>query len=94
MKTITMTEFNQRVSAVVSEAIARGETVQVTKHGRAVLRLVPETPAGEDPVQSLIDSGLASAPRRAHSPIGARPPVPLTHDLDDLIAAVNADADV
>jgi prevent-host-death family protein len=42
MKTITMTELNQRTSAITREVTESGETVLVTNHGKPVLRLVPE----------------------------------------------------
>ncbi|WP_336662659.1 type II toxin-antitoxin system Phd/YefM family antitoxin [Leucobacter sp. USHLN154] len=92
MKSITMTEFNQRVSSVARNAIERGETVRVTNRGRVVLRLVPEPVSSGDPIDELVAAGLASAPRRGHRPIGHRSPVRLSRDLDELIAEVSDDS--
>lgn len=94
MGTITMTEFNQQVSAVARRVVEEGETVRVTNRGRVVLRIVPEPQARGDVLESLISAGLASKPEREHRPIGPREPVALSRDLDELLAEVNADVDL
>ncbi|WP_091180201.1 type II toxin-antitoxin system Phd/YefM family antitoxin [Paramicrobacterium humi] len=92
MKTVTMTEFNQRVSAVVRDAIDRGESVRVTNRGRVVLRLVPEVQESATSIDQLVASGLATGPQKEHRTIGKRAPVPLSRNLDDLIEEVSDDA--
>lgn len=61
-----MTVLNQHPSEV-TKLVEAGETVQVTRHGKAVLRLVPE-PTAADPLGPLIAAGLvgeAVRPQRA-----------------------------
>ncbi|MCB0887214.1 MAG: hypothetical protein KDB41_10620 [Propionibacteriaceae bacterium] len=89
-----MTEFNQRVSAVSRLVIESGETMKVTNRGRVVLRLVPEPPASDNPLDALVSVGQATAPTRPHSPRAGRPPVRLSDDIDALLDDVRADADV
>lgn len=94
MKTISMTEFNQRVSAVTREVVETGEPLRVTNRGRAVLRLVPEPVIADDPLAALIAEGLASPPRRKHRPARDRAPIELSHDLDELLAEVDGDVEI
>ena len=61
-----MTEFNQRVSSITRRVIEGGTPVQVTRHGKPVLRLIPEVPDAGDPVESLLTLGLATPP--VHDP--------------------------
>ncbi len=89
-----MTEFNQRVSAVSRLVIESGETMKVTNRGRVVLRLVPEPPASDNPLDALVSVGQATAPTRPHRPLSGRPPVRLSDDIDALLDDVRADADV
>ncbi|MGB4779175.1 type II toxin-antitoxin system Phd/YefM family antitoxin [Microbacterium sp.] len=93
MRTITMTELNQRVSAVTREVIESGETVRVTNRGRVVLRLVPEPGPTGSPLEALIASGAAVPPTRPHRRRGGQPAVPLSDDLDAIIAEVSGDGD-
>ena len=87
-----MTEFNQQVSSITRRVVARRVPVQVTRHGKPVLRLVPETPALEDPVESLIALGLATPPVRAPRSWKGREPVALSRRLDDLLEETRSDA--
>lgn len=93
MKTITMTELNQRVSSVTRRVVEDGESIQVTNRGSVVMWLVPATQASQDPVGSLVAAGLAVAPQRVHRPVRRRPPVALSGDLDEILAEINRDAD-
>ncbi|MGO1399140.1 MAG: type II toxin-antitoxin system Phd/YefM family antitoxin [Brevibacterium yomogidense] len=92
MKTITMTEFNQRVSAVAREAIEQGEVVRITNRGRVVLRLVPEPDSADSPIEALFAAGLAAPPRREHPRIEHRAPVSVSRSVDELIEETNSDA--
>lgn len=94
MKTITMTEFNQRVSAVAREAIEQGEAVRITKRGRVVLRLVPEPDSSDSPIEALFAAGLATPPRREHLRIEHRAPVALSRSIDELIEETSSDVDL
>ena len=94
MRSITMTELNQRVSSVTRQVVEGGESIQVTNRGSVVMWLVPAPQAGQDPVGSLVSAGLALAPQRSHRPISRRQPVRLSGDIDDILAEVNRDADV
>lgn len=89
-----MSELNQRVSAVTREVIETGEPIRVTNRGRAVLRLVPESATAGDPLQALVEAGLATPPRRRPRTIKPRTPPRLSQDIDDLIDDVRSDRDV
>ncbi len=93
MGTVTMTELNQKVSAVTRRVVELGETVQVTNRGRVVLRLVPEPQSTGSNLDTLIAAGVATPPTARHRPIGDRAPVPLSGDLDDILREVNADGE-
>lgn len=86
-----MTEFNQRVSSIARKVIDGGLPVQVTKHGRPVLRLVPETPDMADPLESLVALGLATPPARAPHSWKNQEPVPLSRPLDELLEDSRSD---
>ncbi len=49
MRTVTMTEFNQRVSAITREVTETGEPVQITNRGTVVLHIAP----GPAPVDEM-----------------------------------------
>jgi prevent-host-death family protein len=91
MKTITMTELNQRTSAITREVTESGETVLVTNHGKPVLRLVPERPASDDPVQRLIDAGLATPARTPRKRFLRRGRIETSRPVDELLAEDRAD---
>jgi antitoxin (DNA-binding transcriptional repressor) of toxin-antitoxin stability system len=95
MRTITMTELNQRISAVTREVIESGEPVQVTNRGRAVLRLVPEPTAvavtAQERLQQLIDAGLATPARQPHQPLPRKEPVRLSRSIEELLEEDRAD---
>lgn len=93
MKTITKTEFNQRISAVAREVQETGEPVRVTDRGRPTLRLIPE-PSNEDPLENLFEAGLAAPAKRPMRPIGDRAPIRLSRDLDEIIEEVRADPEI
>jgi prevent-host-death family protein len=94
MKTITMTEFNQRVSAVTREVIETGEAIVVTNRGRPVLRLVPEGVGARSRLEELIEAGLATPPRRRPTRWAGRQKVELSRPIDELLQEVRADTDV
>ncbi|MFT4050918.1 MAG: type II toxin-antitoxin system prevent-host-death family antitoxin [Microbacterium sp.] len=94
MRTITMTELNQRVSAVTREVIEKGEPVRVTNRGRVVLRLVPEPARDGSPLDALIAAGVASPPTRPARRRGAQPPVPLSRGLDEILREVSGDIEI
>lgn len=89
-----MTEFNQRVSSITRRVVENKIPVQVTKHGKPVLRLIPETPDMDDPVESLIALGLASPPARAPQSWRDREKVALSRPLEDLLDESRSDADL
>ncbi|MFT4202059.1 type II toxin-antitoxin system Phd/YefM family antitoxin [Gordonia sp. (in: high G+C Gram-positive bacteria)] len=93
MKTITMTEFNQRVSAVTREVIERGEAVRVTNRGRVVLRVVPEPVGAASGVEALIEAGLANRPKRPHARWAGRPSVVLSRSVEELLDEVRGDTE-
>lgn len=94
MKTVTMTELNQQVSSITRLVVDRGVPVQVTKHGRPVMTLVPEVPESAGPVEALIAAGLASPPTRRRRSWRGVERVRLSRPLDDLLDETRADADV
>lgn len=100
MKNITMTELNQRVSAITREVVERGEPVVVTNRGRPVLRLVPENVAPSDPLAALVAEGKARPPRIDPSSTSSgslnfrRPRVELSKPLDEILAEERADEQV
>ncbi|NKY38598.1 type II toxin-antitoxin system Phd/YefM family antitoxin [Cellulomonas septica] len=90
MKTVPLTMLNQHPSQVV-KMVEAGETVQVTRHGQPVLRLVPE-PTGQDPLAGLEAAGLLAAarsPRRAPRRSG---PLMTPEAADAALADLSADA--
>ncbi|MFT4217469.1 MAG: type II toxin-antitoxin system Phd/YefM family antitoxin [Micropruina sp.] len=86
MRTITMTELNQRVSAVTREVVETGEAICVTNRGKVVLRLVPEPVGSSDPLAALVSAGRATPPRAGGSRLTRREPIPLSRPLDELLA--------
>lgn len=86
MKTITMTELNQRVSAITREVVEGGEPISVTNRGKVVLRLVPERVDPTDPLGMLVAAGRATPPRSSRTPAVRRIPVPLSRPLDELLS--------
>lgn len=61
MSTVGIRALKQNASAVVAEAAA-GDIVVITDRGRPVAMLVPYQ---KSRIQSLIDAGLATPPRRS-----------------------------
>lgn len=94
MGTITMTEFNQQVSAVARRVVEQGETVRVTNRGRVVLRLVPEPESSGEALEALVASGLATGPTSAHQPRVGRERVEISKDLDELLEETRSDASI
>jgi prevent-host-death family protein len=94
MKTISMSELNQRISAVTREVIETGQPVRVTNRGRAVLRLVPEPTTSDNPLQALVDAGLATAPRRQPRVIEKRRQRRLSRRVDEIIDDIRSDRDI
>lgn len=93
MGTVTMTEFNQQVSAVTRRVTELGETIRVTNRGRVVLRLIPEPQTTGSVLDALVTTGLAAAPSQQHRSIGQRQPVRLSRDLGEILDEVNADVE-
>lgn len=89
-----MSELNQRISAVTREVMETGEPIRVTNRGRAVLRLVPEPTTAGDPLQALVDAGLATPPQHPPRTIGQREPTRLSRSVDELIGEVRSDRDL
>lgn len=66
-RTITLTEFNQNPSRATRLADTEADGVVVLRRGTAAYRLVAvEAPA--DPIDALVQAGLASPPRRKKRP--------------------------
>lgn len=87
-----MTKLNQEVSSIARKVVESQVPVQVTKHGKPVLRLVPVTPDMNDPVESLVALGLATPPMRTPQSWRNRKKVPLSRPLDDLLDESRSDA--
>ena len=87
-----MTEFNQSPSAVARRVVDDGVTVKVTRHGRVVLRVVPELP-DDDPFETLVESGFITRSRKSGSGrrIPQGDPVPLSASIDELLEEVRGD---
>ncbi|MDR0625852.1 MAG: type II toxin-antitoxin system prevent-host-death family antitoxin [Bifidobacteriaceae bacterium] len=83
-QSVGIRELKQYTSRVVAR-VSAGEALTVTDRGRPVARLVPH---GSDPVQSLVEAGLATPPS---APIRSLPrPAPPTSGrsvADELIRA-------
>ena len=60
MKSVSFTEFRQNASAILN-AVERGESVYIQRHGRVIARLVPaaddDTPAWKRPGPRLAVKG-------------------------------------
>lgn len=89
---VSMTEFNQSPSAVARRVVDDGVTVKVTRHGRVVLRVVPELP-DDDPFETLVESGFITRSRKSGSGrrIAQGDPVPLSASIDELLEEVRGD---
>lgn len=70
---IGLRELRQHASRYV-DAAARGETIEITKHGRLVARIVPAAPDPDDRYAQLVASGVIEP---ADSPGGLADIVPL-----------------
>ncbi|NGN92484.1 type II toxin-antitoxin system Phd/YefM family antitoxin [Nocardioides sp. KC13] len=84
-----MTELNQRISAVTRAVIEDGESFRVTNGGRAVLRLVPEVQWLDNPVEALVNAGLATPPKRPHRHLSDRSAAALSAELDEVNGAID-----
>ncbi|MBJ7608088.1 MAG: type II toxin-antitoxin system prevent-host-death family antitoxin [Candidatus Dormibacteraeota bacterium] len=71
MKRIGMRELNQNAARVIG-LVAHGETIEVTRRGRPVARVVPVVDDG-DVLTRLVREGQATAPTRARGPIPLPP---------------------
>jgi prevent-host-death family protein len=54
MKSISATEAKARFAALLSD-VERGETVEITRHGKTIARITPEIDARKDEVRRAID---------------------------------------
>ncbi|MFT4298281.1 MAG: type II toxin-antitoxin system Phd/YefM family antitoxin [Aeromicrobium sp.] len=94
MRTVTLTQLNQRTSAITREIVESGEPVQVTNRGKVVLRMIPEVPPAQDRLAELIALGLA---RPAVAPGQWQPrrkPATLSRPIDEILDEVRADHEV
>ena len=71
--------------------VEAGETVQVTRHGKPILRIVPE-PTPHDPLAALSAAGLLT-PAATSEPLPVGAPVLPIDQIDELLDALRADAD-
>ncbi len=89
MLTVGIRELRQRASELARQVEA-GQTVEVTNHGRPVLRMVPVSP-GQDALDRLLAEGKAS-PAQGDllevAPAERRPGWPL---LSELLAELRSD---
>jgi prevent-host-death family protein len=53
MKSISATEAKARFAALLSD-VERGETVEITRHGKTIARITPEIDARKDEVRRAI----------------------------------------
>jgi len=82
---MTLTEFNQNPSRATR--LAEREPVTILRRGRAALRLEQISVKSTDPVQALIDAGLATPRRRQGVPPKLQT---ITTDID-LVGMLEAD---
>lgn len=71
MERVGIRDLNQRTSQVI-ERVRRGETLEVTDHGRPVARLVP-VEGGLPLLERLAAEGRATPPSVAAGPVPAPP---------------------
>jgi prevent-host-death family protein len=90
MMTITARELNQHTGRVLDTIEATGEPVMVTRRGRPLVRIEPVTEV-DDPIQRLIDAGLAIPAADPNAPLP--PPVPTRSGLtvEELLAEIDSD---
>lgn len=63
MKTVSATELKANVSVILGD-VERGETVEITRHGRVVARLTPGRPdATQSSIGARIEEFRRSLPR-------------------------------
>ncbi|MGV1005558.1 MAG: type II toxin-antitoxin system Phd/YefM family antitoxin [Candidatus Nanopelagicales bacterium] len=91
MKTVPMTQLNQHPNEV-TRLVEAGEVVQVTRHGRPVLRMVPE-PTATDPLGPLMAAGVLTPPTGpCHAP-QRQLPLLSPEEADAALAWLTSDAD-
>jgi prevent-host-death family protein len=85
--TVGLRDLRHHTSEVVAR-VRRGETIDVTEHGRLIARIVPVAERAPVPVlERLVESGRATPARRP----GYRPrmrPADGTNTLSDAVAAM------
>ena len=84
LQTVGVRELRQNLS-VYLERVKRGESLTVTEHRQVVAILQPAS-AAADPVERLIDEGLATRPTRRErpKPLTMRAKRPLSRILEEL----------
>lgn len=73
MERIGLRELARHTSKIVAR-VRDGQTIQVTDHGKPILRLVPESVASGGLLDRLISAGIAQ-PAAAAGSFGAVPPL-------------------
>jgi prevent-host-death family protein len=53
VETVAVRQLHQDTAAVL-ERVRRGESLEITSHGRPIARLVPATPQGLDELDDLV----------------------------------------
>jgi prevent-host-death family protein len=72
MAAVSVTELNQQTAKVL-ERVKRGESLEVTEHGRAIARIIP--PLANAPViDRLVSEGRAIASRSTDALFAPVPP--------------------
>jgi prevent-host-death family protein len=54
MKTVSATELKANVSLILGD-VERGETIEITRHGKVIARMEPERVVDREEVQRAID---------------------------------------
>ena len=86
---VSVRELKANLSAVLRQVEA-GETAVITSHRKAVARLTPPLPAGEDDVDRLLAAGVISERPRPGG-LGPRTLLPLPPGVGSLSDAVIED---
>ncbi|MGH6654141.1 MAG: type II toxin-antitoxin system Phd/YefM family antitoxin [Actinocrinis sp.] len=78
MATVTVSELNQQTARVL-ERVKNGEPITITEYGRAIARLVPNSPSTGDPI---LDALIAQGQVIAAANPAQIPPTPPREELD------------
>ena len=67
MKNVQVRELQREIKAIL-DRVERGESVEITRHGRPVARLIPAKPARPEPWPDLTARARSAMGRRRITP--------------------------